>query len=233
MSKIYFLDDRDPPWFPDPSLSDREGLVAVSETLGSERLILAYQNGIFPWLKMGEYPLWHWFSPDPRFLLFPSEFKISRSLKKAIKEKTFEIRINHNFRKTMESCAQSKRPDQESTWIENDMIEDYCKLNEMGIAHSIEAYHRENLVGGLYGLFIGQSFFGESMFYNLPEASKACLAKLVEIALKNDFHFIDCQVPTPHLQKMGANEIPRENFLAKLKNSLSNKPVNLDWNKII
>ena len=233
MSKIYFLDDRDPPWFPDPSLSDREGLVAVSETLGSERLILAYQNGIFPWLKMGEYPLWHWFSPDPRFLLFPSEFKISRSLKKAIKEKTFEIRINQNFRKTMESCAQSKRPDQESTWIENDMIEDYCKLNEMGIAHSIEAYHRENLVGGLYGLCIGQSFFGESMFYNLPEASKACLAKLVEIALKNDFHFIDCQVPTPHLQKMGASEIPRENFLAKLKNSLSNKPVNLDWNKII
>jgi leucyl/phenylalanyl-tRNA--protein transferase len=233
VSKIYFLDDRDPPWFPDPSLSDREGLVAVSETLGSERLLLAYQNGIFPWLKMGEYPLWHWFSPDPRFLLFPSEFKISRSLKKAIKEKIFEIRINHNFRKTMESCAQAKRPDQESTWIESDMIEDYCKLNEMGIAHSIEAYHQENLVGGLYGLCLGQSFFGESMFYNLPESSKACLAKLVEIALKNDFHFIDCQVPTPHLQKMGACEIPRQNFLAKLKNSLSNKPANLDWNKII
>ena len=94
MSKIYFLDDRDPPWFPDPALSDPEGLVAVSETLGSERLIIAYQNGIFPWLKMGEYPLWHWFSPDPRFLLFPKDFKISRTLKKTINEQKFEIRIN-------------------------------------------------------------------------------------------------------------------------------------------
>ena len=232
MSKIYFLDDRDPPWFPDPSLSDREGLVAVSETLGSERLILAYQNGIFPWLKMGEYPLWHWFSPDPRFLLFPKDFKISRTLKKTINEQKFEIRINHNFRKTIESCAQAERPDQESTWIESDMIEDYCKLNQMGIAHSIEAYHEENLVGGLYGLCLGKSFFGESMFYNIPEASKTCLAKLVEIALKYDFHFIDCQVPTPHLQKMGAHEIPRENFLAKLKGSLLDQTKILDWNKI-
>jgi len=233
VSKIYFLDDRDPPWFPDPSLSDREGLVAVSETLGSERLILAYQNGIFPWLKMGEYPLWHWFSPDPRFLLFPSEFKISRSLKKAIKEKIFEIRINHNFRKTMESCAQAKRPDQESTWIESDMIEDYDRLHLLGIAHSIEAYYEEKLVGGLYGLCIGQSFFGESMFYKMPEASKACLAKLVQIAVEYKFHFIDCQVPTPHLEKMGATAIPRESFLEKLKVSNSTSPPIPSWNKII
>jgi len=213
------------------ALVEPNGLLAAGGDLSPERMIQAYRSGIFPWFNENEPILW--WSPDPRMVLFPTELKISRSLKKAIKEKIFEIRINHNFRKTMESCAQSKRPDQESTWIESDMIEDYCKLNEMGIAHSIEAYHRENLVGGLYGLCIGQSFFGESMFYNLPEASKACLAKLVEIALKNDFHFIDCQVPTPHLQKMGAGEIPRENFLAKLKNSLSNKPVNLDWNKII
>ena len=148
MSKVYFLDDSDPVWFPDPALSDKEGLVAVSETLTTDRLVLAYQKGIFPWLKMGEYPLWHWFSPDPRFLLFPKNFKVSRSLKKALKEKKFEIRTNRNFQLTMESCAQSQRPGQESTWIEKDMIVDYCKLNQMGIAHSIEAYYNDELVGG-------------------------------------------------------------------------------------
>ena len=98
MSKVYFLDDRDPVWFPDPALSNKEGLVAVSETLRTDRLVLAYQKGIFPWLKMGEYPLWHWFSPDPRFLLFPKNFKVSRSLKKALKEKKFEIKTNKIFR---------------------------------------------------------------------------------------------------------------------------------------
>ena len=232
MSKVYFLDDRDPPWFPDPSLSDQEGLIAISETLGTERLILAYQNGIFPWLKMGEYPLWHWFSPDPRFLLYPLDFKFSRSLKKALKEDRFEIRINQNFPETIKECAQSDRPDQESTWIEDDMIEDYCKLNQLGIAHSIEAYQEDKLVGGLYGLSLGQSFFGESMFYHSPEASKVCLAKLVSIGLEHDFHFIDCQVHTPHLEKRGAVRVPRKNFLEKLKHSLVSNPKNLNWQDI-
>ena len=233
MSKIYFLDDRDPPWFPNPSLCDQEGLVAVSETLGTERLILAYQSGIFPWLKMGEYPLWHWFSPDPRFLLFPKEFKISRTLKKAIKDEIFQIKIDHNFREVMKACANSRRPKDEGTWIEEDMVVDYEKLHCLGISHSIEAYHEEKLVGGLYGLCIGQSFFGESMFYKMPEASKACLAKLVQLALEHKFHFIDCQVPTPHLEKMGATAIPRESFLEKLKVSNSESPKISPWNKII
>jgi len=101
VTKVYFLDDRDAPWFPDPLATDPDGLVAISETLGTERLILAYQKGIFPWLKMGEYPLWHWFSPDPRFLLYPTEFRLSRSLKKAVKDNRFSIRINQNFRQTM------------------------------------------------------------------------------------------------------------------------------------
>ena len=176
-----FLNDQDPVWFPDPALSNKEGLVAVSETLGTERLILAYQNGIFHGSKLENIHFGTGFSPDPRFLLFPKEFKISRSLKKAINENLFEIRINQNFRQTIQSCAQAERPDQESTWIENDMIEDYCKLNELGIAHSIEAYYENKLVGGLYGLHMGSSFFGESMFYKKPEASKVCLSKLVEL----------------------------------------------------
>ena len=232
MTKVYFLDDRDAPWFPDPLATDPDGLVAISETLGTERLILAYQQGIFPWLKTGDYPLWHWFSPDPRFLLYPSEFKLSRSLKKAVKDNRFSIRINQNFRQTMKECAQSKRPDQESTWIEDDMIEDYCTLNQLGIAHSIEAYHENKLVGGLYGLFLGQSFFGESMFFHIPEASKACLAKLVSIASKYNFHFIDCQVHTPHLEKLGAVEVDRTIFLEKLQESLAGKPKDLNWQAI-
>jgi len=232
VSKVYFLDDSDPVWFPDPALSNKEGLVAVSETLGTERLVLAYQKGIFPWLKIGEYPLWHWFSPDPRFLLFPKNFKVSRSLKKALKEKKFEIKTNKNFPLTMKSCAASQRPDQESTWIEKDMIEDYCKLNQMGIAHSIEAYYENELVGGLYGLCLGQSFFGESMFYKMPEASKVCFAKLVDIAIENNFHFIDCQVPTPHLKKLGATQIPRADFLAKLNDSITDETKNLNWNMV-
>ena len=167
--KVYFLDDRDPPWFPDPSLSDRNGLVAISETLGTDRLILAYQKGIFPWLKMGEYPLWHWFSPDPRFLLFPKDFKQTRSLKKAVTEDRFDIRINQNFRQVIESCASVKRPKEEGTWIEDDMIEDYQKLHQQGIAHSIEAYHQNLLVGGLYGLCLGSSFLENRCFILNPK----------------------------------------------------------------
>ena len=232
MSRVYFLDDSDPAWFPDPALSNKDGLVAVSETLTTDRLVLAYQKGIFPWLKMGEYPLWHWFSPDPRFLLFPKNFKVSRSLKKALKEKKFEIRTNRNFQLTMESCAQSQRPGQESTWIEKDMIVDYCKLNQMGLAHSIEAYYNNKLVGGLYGLCLGKSFFGESMFYKMPEASKVCFAKLVDVALENNFHFIDCQVPTPHLEKLGAIQIPRSDFLSKLHDSITDQTKNSNWSLV-
>lgn len=232
MSKIYFLDDRDPPWFPDPSLCDREGLVAVSETLGHERLILAYQNGIFPWLKTGEYSLWHWFSPDPRFLLFPNQFKPSRTLKKAIRDETFRILIDQDFRRTMEECAASPRSHEVGTWIEKDMIEDYCELHRLGIAHSIEAYYQDELVGGLYGLCMGNSFFGESMFHKMPEASKVCLAKLVEIAQQHNFHFIDCQVPSAHLKSLGACETKREIFLKMLQHSLRRKPESLNWNSI-
>jgi leucyl/phenylalanyl-tRNA--protein transferase len=233
VSKVYFLNDREPAWFPNPSKTNKEGLVAVSETLGVERLVIAYKNGIFPWLKAGEYPLWHWFSPDPRFLLYPKNFRISRSLKKALKEKTFKIQINQNFQTVMESCAAAKRPDQESTWIEDDMIKDYCKLHDLGLAHSIEAHYENKLVGGLYGIFLGRSFFGESMFFKMPEASKVCLAKLIDFAKLHNFDFVDCQVYTEHLKNMGACEVGRTDFLTQLKNSLSKESINLDWNNII
>ena len=233
MSKVYFLSDLEPAWFPDPKLTNKDGLVAVTETLGTDRLLLAYKNGIFPWLKTGEYPLWHWFSPDPRFILYPKNFRISRSLKKALSDNIFKIRINQNFRLTIENCANVKRPEQESTWIEKDMIQDYCKLHESGIAHSVEAYFENKLVGGLYGIFLGRSFFGESMFYKIPEASKACLAKLVEIAKEHNFHFIDCQVPTEHLRNMGACEVRRSKFLRELESSLKSDHKQIKWTEFL
>ena len=229
---IQLLDEENPLCFPNPGESDAEGFLAVSRRLGIDRLIHAYRNGIFPWMKMDFAPhLWCWFSPDPRMLLFPAEFKISRSLKKAIKEKHFEIKVDHDFRATIESCASVKRASQESTWIESDMIEDYVQLHERGIAHSVEAYQEGNLVGGLYGLSMGNLFFGESMFHLVPEASKACLAKLVEIASRQEFDFIDCQVHNPHLESIGAREVERSSFLDRLKAGLAvdNQPV--DWKK--
>lgn len=175
--------------------------------------------------------LWCWFSPDPRMLLFPGEFKIPRSLKKAIREKRFEIKVDHDFRTTIESCSSIKRAKEESTWIESDMIEDYVRLHEQGIAHSVEAYQDGKLAGGLYGLSMGNLFFGESMFHLVPEASKACLAKLVEIAKRREFDFIDCQVYTEHLESMGAREVERSRFLDLLKEGLSSTNQPIDWKK--
>ena len=165
------------------------------------------------------------------YILKTSEFL--ESLKKALSKNIFEIRINQNFRLTIENCANVKRPEQESTWIEKDMIQDYCKLHESGIAHSVEAYFENKLVGGLYGIFLGRSFFGESMFYKIPEASKACLAKLVEIAKEHNFHFIDCQVPTEHLRNMGACEVRRSKFLRELESSLKSDHKQIKWTEFL
>jgi leucyl/phenylalanyl-tRNA---protein transferase len=175
--------------------------------------------------------LWCWFSPDPRMLLFPEEFKISRSLKKAIRENRFEIKVDHDFRNIIKSCASIKRNHEESTWIESDMIEDYVRLHELGIAHSIEAYQDGKLAGGLYGLSMGRLFFGESMFHHVPEASKVCMAKLVEIATRREFDFIDCQVHNPHLESMGAREMNRSRFLDLLEDGLSVEVDPSHWKK--
>lgn len=175
--------------------------------------------------------LWCWFSPDPRMLLFPEEFKVSRSLRKAMREERFEIKVDYDFRTTIESCASIKRRHEDNTWIEAEMIEDYVELHKCGIAHSVEAYRKGKLVGGLYGLSMGGLFFGESMFHHVPEASKACLAKLVEIATKLKFDFIDCQVHNPHLESIGAREIERSRFLDMLEKGLAEDKQPFDWKK--
>ena len=230
---IFLLDDQYPSLIPDPEKADENGMVAVSKTLGAERLIAAYQKGIFPWLKMEKEPnYWCWFSPEPRMVLKPSNLKISRSLKKSLLSESFEIRIDHTFQDTMRSCAKSQRPGQESTWIEEDMIRDYTKLHELGITHSIEAFLEGKKVGGLYGLAMGKMFFGESMFHIVPEASKICLAHLVQLSCKYGIELIDCQAHTPHLEKMGAGEIPRNEFSEQLKNLLKDSQSVIPWKEL-
>ena len=230
---IFLLDDQYPSLIPDPEKADENGMVAVSETLGIERLIAAYQKGIFPWMKMEQEPnYWCWFSPELRMVLKPSNIKISRSLKKALLSESFEIRIDHTFEDTMRSCAKALRPGQESTWIEEDMIRDYTKLHELGITHSIEAYHDGKKVGGLYGLAMGKMFFGESMFHIVPEASKICLAHLAQLSCKHGIELIDCQAHTPHLEKMGAGEIPRNEFSEQLKNFLKDSQSVIPWKEL-
>ena len=227
---ITLLDEDEPPWFPNPLKADDEGLIAVSEKLGTDRLIEAYSQGIFPWMRLDHAPhFWCWFSPNPRMVLFPGKFKVSTSLHRIIKSQKFEIRVNHDFRETMKSCASAKRPKQEATWIESDMIEDYSKLHEQGVAHSIEAFLDEERVGGLYGLALGRVFCGESMFHTHANASKVCLAYLVETSIKFGISMIDCQVHTPHLENMGAEEITRTEYLGLLKTSLKSRLSVVDW----
>ncbi|MDG1139466.1 MAG: leucyl/phenylalanyl-tRNA--protein transferase [Opitutales bacterium] len=230
---ITLLNEDEPKWFPNPIEADDEGLVAVSEKLGTDRLIEAYIHGIFPWMKMDYAPhFWCWFSPNPRMVLFPNKFKTSKSLQRVLKNKKFEIRINQGFTETMKACAHAKRPDQEATWIEKDMIEDYTKLHELGVAHSVEAFLDEKRVGGLYGLALGRVFCGESMFHTQADASKVCLAHLVEIAKAHGISLIDCQVHTPHLESMGAQEIARSDYLKLLQDSIISTESVVDWPNI-
>ena len=224
------LDEDEPTWFPDPMNFDDDGLVAVSEKLGTERLIEAYQRGIFPWMKMDFAPhFWCWFSPNPRMILVPEKLKISKSLNRVIQKKKFEIKVDHDFTETMRACASAERPKQESTWIEEDMIRDYSKLHSLGIAHSIEAFLDGERVGGLYGLAMEKVFFGESMFSTVSDASKVCLAYLVGLSHQAGVELIDCQVHTSHLESMGGEEIPRKQYLNFLRSLASSSKSVIDW----
>ena len=227
---LVLLDNENPEVFPDPKQADESGLLAVSIGLGTERILAAYQQGIFPWMKLDRPPhLWCWYTPDPRMLLYPKDFKVSRSLSQAIRKKTFDIKINHSFAKVMHACASIPRKNEPSSWIEPDMEVDYGKLHQQGYAHSIEAYQDGHLVGGLYGLAMGHAFFGESMFHRVPEASKACMFKLVEIAQSVGLHFIDCQVPNPFLRSLGAREVGRSQFLSQLDLACGKRESVVDW----
>jgi len=217
--------------FPPAHLARSDGLLCIGGDLTARRLILAYENGIFPWFSSSEPLLW--WSPDPRLVLFPDRIHISRSLNKKIKKAPFDIRIDNAFEETIQSCALVRKNNNEGTWIVKEMIEAYVMLHNLGYAHSIEAWKNSQLVGGLYGVCIGGCFFGESMFSLESDASKIALVALAEYKKKNRFDLIDCQVTTEHLIYMGAVEISRNNFLNMVNTSVKREMDKNIWDKTI
>jgi len=205
--------------FPDPRDANEDGIVAWGGDLNPSRLIIAYQNGIFPWYSKSDPIIW--WSTDPRLIMELDDFKLSKSLKKSIKK--FTYKFDTNFKSVMEKCAKTPRPDQEGTWIQDEIIEAYLELYNIGAAHSVETYYDDKLVGGLYGVVVGKVFCGESMFANKSDASKSAYAVLVRHLKKWGYDFIDCQVPTNHLISLGAKEVAREYFLNKLEKSSMDK----------
>lgn len=200
--------------FPDPVLAEESGLLAVGGDLRPERIILAYQNGIFPWYSEGRPILW--WCPSPRLVLEPASLHVGRSLRKTMRKAPYRITADTAFDQVIDACAQTPRPDLGGTWITDDMREAYLRLHALGVAHSIEAWEGEELVGGLYGLSLGTAFFGESMFARKPDASKIAFVTLVEQLRAWDFGFVDCQVVTDHLVRFGAVEIELDDFLRRL-----------------
>jgi leucyl/phenylalanyl-tRNA--protein transferase len=196
-------------------LASPEGLLAVGGDLRPQRLIEAYRHGIFPWYSDGQPILW--WSPDPRTVLFPGNVRVSRSLRKVLRSRRFEIRLDRNFREVITACALPRRGGREvGTWITAEMIEAYCVLHALGVAHSVEIFAGDELVGGLYGVALGRAFFGESMFSAVSNASKVALVFLARQLAAWGFELIDCQMPSEHLFKMGAVSIPRRDFVARL-----------------
>lgn len=206
--------------FPNPLFASDEGVLAYGGDLSVNRLLYAYHRGIFPWYNEGDPILW--WSPNPRLVLDVNEFKVSKSLFKTIKKHKFEIRFDTNFKEVMQKCADVVRNDQEGSWIHHDLIEAYCKLHELGHAHSFEAYFENELVGGGYGVCVGNIFCGESMFANKSDASKVAFYYLVKRLKDNGFSFIDCQIPTNHLSSLGAKEMSREKYLKLVSIALEN-----------
>jgi leucyl/phenylalanyl-tRNA---protein transferase len=204
--------------FPPPGLAEESGVLAVGGDLSEERLILAYSSGIFPWPHEGLPLLWH--SPDPRTVLVPGEIHVGRSLQKTMRRGLYEVRLDTAFRQVMRGCSQKERPNQDGTWITDEMIEGYVALHRRGLAHSIEAWQGDELKGGLYGVSLGGAFFGESMFAEAPDASKVAFATLVRQLDVWGFDFVDCQVHTEHLERFGAVSWSRTRFLAALKRAL-------------
>lgn len=204
--------------FPDPRGADEDGLLAYGGDLRSERLLSAYAQGIFPWYERD--PIL-WFSPDPRWVLEPSQLRVSRSLRRTLRKEVFEVRFDTAFEAVIEACAAIPRPGQDGTWITSDMVAAYCDLHRQGFAHSSEAWREGRLVAGAYGVSLGRAFFGESMFSLETDASKVAFVALVRQLEAWDFEFVDCQVHTEHLARFGAVSWPRVLFLERLEQALA------------
>ena len=204
--------------FPPPELAEENGLLAIGGDLSTERLLLAYSQGIFPWYAAGEPLLW--WCPSPRLVIFPDEFKVSSRLARFIKQQKYEVTMDHAFQQVITGCASAADRQDKGTWIDDDMIEAYTLLHEMGYAHSVECWMDDELAGGLYGIALGKIFFGESMFSRQSNASKVAFVYLAEKLLERGFDLIDCQLKTEHLMQFGAREIPGAEFQDLLAKSV-------------
>jgi len=213
--------------FPPVEFAEPDGLLAIGGDLSSRRLLAAYSAGIFPWYSEGEPLLW--WSPDPRFVLFPKELRVSRSMRQFLKKGTVETTIDRDFPAVISACANHPRPGQNGTWITPEMADSYNRLHELGFAHSVEVWQDGTMVGGLYGVSLGRAFFGESMFSAIPNASKAALSALVSFLGERGFDLIDCQVETGHLRSLGACFLAREEFCRLLQASLRRETLRGNW----
>jgi leucyl/phenylalanyl-tRNA--protein transferase len=212
---MYLLTDKNV--FPHPSEADANGLVAIGGDLSTERLLLAYNSGIFPWYNEDEPLLW--WSPNPRMVLYPKELRVSKSMRVVLRKQLFKITFNKAFEDVIQQCAKIVRDDQDDTWITNDMTEAYIKLHKQGLATSVEVWQADKLVGGLYGVDLKDKkiFCGESMFSKVSNASKVAFITLVQELKTKEYKLIDCQMHTTHLESLGAREIDRTQFLQILK----------------
>lgn len=204
-------------WFPPVDDALPDGLLAIGGDLRPERLLLAYRSGIFPWYN-DDIPLW--WSPDPRFVLFPEKLKVSRSMLQLLKKEPFYFRTDTAFTSVIKSCKNALRKDQDGTWINDDIADAYAALHKLGYARSAEVWKDDKLAGGLYGIRMGRLFFGESMFSHESNSSKYAFIKYVERLKEEGVVMIDCQVYTPHLESLGAEMIPRKRFMDILRNHL-------------
>jgi leucyl/phenylalanyl-tRNA--protein transferase len=210
---MYFLSKE--LFFPPVSDANPDGILAIGGDLSTERLLLAYKSGIFPWFEEGE-PI-YWWSPNPRMVLFLDELVVSKSMRNILNRNVFKVTFNQNFRKVISNCQKIKRNGQNGTWITQDMIEAYCKLNELGIAKSVEVWQNDQLVGGLYGIDLGHIFCGESMFSKVSNASKVAFIALANQLKADNYRILDCQVYNEHLESLGCREIERTDFMELLK----------------
>lgn len=212
------------------ALTEPNGLIAAGGDLSPERILAAYRHGIFPWFAPGDPILW--WSPDPRMILVPGEFRRTRSLTKTLRNTDYEVRFDSAFPEVITACASTPRAGQNGTWISDDMVTAYSELHRLGYAHSVETWRDGRLIGGLYGLAIGRAFFGESMFARATDASKIALAHLVELLRTRDFGIIDCQMETAHLASLGARPIPRRDFAAQLDTLCASGPSAASWRDV-
>lgn len=210
--------------FPDPTMADPDGLLAIGGDLSEERLILAYSSGIFPWFMHDNEPFW--FSPDPRCILRFEKLRISKSMQQLFKKEQFQVTVDADFNAVIRACASIPRKHETDTWIDENFIAAFQHMHDKGVAHSVEVWQNDALVGGLYGMAIGACFFGESMFSRVSNASKYGFIRFMQYLHEAGFAFCDCQVFNPHLASLGAENISRKLFLQMLEQGLQQDPIN-------